>query len=110
MYRQRAEVFRVSLFEFDQERYIKGREEAAAERGREEGRQAGRKVGREEGTLLLQIHQVRKKMEKGLSIAEIADMLEEKEDRIQKIYDVLSTNVKVSDENCMELVGEKVNM
>lgn len=49
-------------------------------------------------------------MEKGLSIAEIADMLEEKEDRIQKIYDVLSTNVKVSDENCMELVGEKVNM
>lgn len=108
--RQRAEVFRVSLFEFDQERYIKGREEAAAERGREEGRQAGRIVGREEGTLLLQIHQVRKKMEKGLSIAEIADMLEEKEDRIQKIYDVLSTNVKVSDENCMELVGEKVNM
>ena len=95
---QRAEVFSVSLFEFNQELYIKRREDEAAERGRWEGRQ--------EGSFLLQICQVRKKMEKGLSVAEIADMLEEKEERIQKIYDILLCNMEASDESCMKLIEE----
>lgn len=47
-------------------------------------------------------------MEKGLSVAEIADMLEEKEERIQKIYDILLCNMEASDESCMKLIEEFV--
>ncbi len=59
----------------------------------EEERAAGRQEGRQEGEMLCLITLAMKKKEKGLSVKEIADLLEEREDLILKIFHA-SENVK----------------
>ena len=75
--RNRAEARAMSIYEYDQEEHIRLEREDAFE----DGRKAGREEGIEKG-LLLGVNKklkelVEKKLKKGLSASEIADMLEE---------------------------------
>ena len=75
--RNRAEARAMSIYEYDQEEHIRLEREDAFE----DGRKAGREEGIEKG-LLLGVNKklkelVEKKVKKGLSASEIADMLEE---------------------------------
>ena len=56
--------------------------------GREEGREEGRKEGREEGEIKKLIRIVLKKLQRNCDVPEIAEMLEEEEPTIRKIYDI----------------------
>ena len=55
---------------------------SAENRGRREGREEGRKLGREEGREEEKSSLIRKKLEKGKTISEIADDLEDTEENI----------------------------
>ncbi len=52
-----------------------------------------RRVSKEEGRLEGLIMQIRKKIKKGYSVSEIADMLEEEPEVVQRIYDVIEKYV-----------------
>lgn len=77
--KNRAEAKNMSIFEYDQEKYIKQEREEAWEEGRKEGKKAG------ERDMLLKLAE--KKLRKGKTIAEIAEELEESEKTIKEILD-----------------------
>ena len=62
--------------------------EVQREEAMEDGIQIGEERGRTEGNILKVINQVIKKISKGCTVAETADMLEEEPTMIQSIYDV----------------------
>mgnify|MGYP000454919885 CR=1 FL=1 len=83
----------MTLLMRDQENIDKGREQGLEEgreqeleegrkEGREEGREEGKKKGREEGRREEKSALIRKKLEKGKTISEIADDLEDTEENI----------------------------
>ena len=72
----RAEVYKVSIFEYDKEEEEKKLRKAEFE--------AGVEHGIEQSLVSLVI----KKMKKGKSVEEIADMLEETPEKIQNIYEL----------------------
>ena len=86
--KNRVEVLKVSIFEYDKEEEEKKLRKAEFEFGREEGRKEGRK----QGEILKLITMVKKKIENGDSIAKIADDLLEDADMIEKIYDIVKEN------------------
>ena len=67
---------------------IKGREEGRKE-GREEGREEGRKEGREEGLLMHQIETIKKKVQKGIDLPEIAEAMEMDADAIRPVWEAV---------------------
>ena len=73
-----AEVKKVSIYEYDEEKHIRQEREDAMEEGLQQGMQRGE-------TLRL-VTQVLKKYAKGLSPKETADMLEEELSVIEEIY------------------------
>ncbi len=75
--KNKAEVIALFLTEYD--------EQAQRELDREEAREEGR----ERGKYIKVILNARKKLQKGISVEEAADMLEESPELIQHIYDVL---------------------
>ena len=77
--KRKSEVLEMVLFSFDKELYEADLKKIAYEEGREEGRTLG-----ELEKLKMQVI---KKREKGYSVSEIAEMLEEEETVIQKIVD-----------------------
>ena len=75
---------------------IKGREEGRKEgreegrkEGREEGRKEGREEGREEGLLMLQIETIKKKVQKGIVLPEIAEAMEMDVDAIRPVWEAV---------------------
>ncbi len=72
----------MSIYEYDQEEHIRLEREDAFEDGRKEG------IGLGEDKKLREL--VEKKVKKGLSAPEIADMLEESVDHIEDIIIYLS--------------------
>lgn len=56
------------------------------------GRREGREEGRQQGEVLKLITMIKKKIEKGDSVAKIADDLLEDTDVIEKIYDIVKKN------------------
>ena len=71
---------------------IKGREEGREEgrkEGRKEGREEGRKEGREEGLLMLQIETIKKKVQKGIDLPEIAEAMEMDADAIRPVWEAV---------------------
>ncbi|MDD6201698.1 MAG: hypothetical protein PUB13_01955 [Lachnospiraceae bacterium] len=62
--------------------------EVGIEHGKEIGLEQGKEIGKETGEKKKLLEQVCKKMQKGLTVHEIADMLEEPEERIQEICDI----------------------
>ena len=87
--RNRAEARAMSIYEYDQEEHIRLEREDAYDDGRKIGREEGREEGRKEGIELGEYkklrEQVEKKMKKGLSVSEIAEILEESIDEIEEI-------------------------
>ena len=68
----RAEARAMSIFEYDQERHMQQEREAGIEKGKEQ----------------LLRRQVQKKLDKGMNISDIAEALEETEERIREIIDM----------------------
>ena len=79
------------LDEYDYETDIEVQREEAREEGRkegrEEGREEGKKKGREEGRREEKSALIRKKLEKGKTISEIADDLEDTEENIAHLIE-----------------------
>ena len=71
--KHRAEARAMSIFEYDQERHMQQEREAGIEKGRRQG----------EEQLLRRL--VQKKLDKGMNISDIAEALEETEERIREI-------------------------
>ena len=63
----------MSIYEYDQARHIRQEREEAWEDGKREGEQS----------ILRRL--IQKKLDKGMSVAEIADVLEESEERIREL-------------------------
>ena len=87
--KHKAEVIKVSIFEYDQEKHLRQEREQAWEEGREagmaEGIAKGKAAGIAEGGQNKLLELIEKKLRKGKSIAQIADELEEPEDAIEKL-------------------------
>ena len=73
--KNRSEVKKVSIYEYDQEEHIRME--------REEAREEGKIEGKEE--LLLEL--IQRKLEKGLTLSQIADALEQPEEKIRMLLD-----------------------
>lgn len=73
----RAEARAMSIFEYDQERHMQQEREAGIEKGR--------RIGLAEGEEHLLRRQVQKNLSRGMSISEIAEVLDETEERIREI-------------------------
>ena len=90
--RKGSEVRNMLVAEYDYNLDIEVQREEAMEDGiqigEERGIQIGEERGRTEGNILRVINQVIKKISKGCTVAETADMLEEEPTMIQRIYDV----------------------
>ena len=71
--KHRAEARAMSIFEYDQERHMQQEREAGIEKGRRQG----------EEQLLRRL--VQKNLSRGMSISEIAEVLDETEERIREI-------------------------
>ena len=87
--KNRAEVKKMSIYEYDQEKHIRMERQDAWEEGVEAGRREGIKEGIKEGELRgrnVQLReQIKKKLDKGKSISRIAEELEETEERIREL-------------------------
>lgn len=77
----------MSIYEYDQEKHMRMQREADLMEGKKEGRIEGRI----EGEIQKLIAQVCKKLQKNCRVPDIADMLEEKEEDIQRICDIAQT-------------------
>ena len=126
----RAEVCEMILFEYDEEAHIASEREIAREegleRGRSEGLEQGLERGRSEGlergrseglaqgirrgqkrgSALTLIAMTRKKLQRGKSLEEIAEDLEEEEQALEPIYRAVSENPQRSPEEILELLPE----
>ena len=93
--RNRSEVLRMSIFEYDQETHMK--------QEREESRELGR--------LMTLTQQTIKKLKKGLTAEDIADILEEDVDEIKKICKVISKYAPDydADQICDELLQNRIS-
>lgn len=87
--RNRVEVLRTSIFEYDQEKHIKQENEESWE----EGRAQGIAQGRTEGIQKILKTQVERKIKKGLTLERIAEDLECSQEEIATIipHNILPT-------------------
>ena len=91
--KNRREAKNVSIYEYDQEKHIRQEREEAWEAGEKAGREAGEKAGweagekagRETGQMDKLQELIQKKLAKGKTIPEIAEILEEDEDTIRRL-------------------------
>ena len=74
----RAEVKKVSIYEYDEEKHMRQEREAAWEDGKKEGMEQ------------LLLRKIKRKLAKGKTIPEIADELEETEERISELIDEMN--------------------
>ena len=81
--RKGSEVVNMLLDEYDYETDI----EVQREEAREEGRKQGEEEGRKQGTLQKTCALIQKKLEKGKTISEIADDLENTEENIAHLIE-----------------------
>lgn len=91
--KHRAEAKNLSRwYEYDEEKHIREERKIAREEGWrtgwKKGQQSGWKKGQRAGERHKLANQVLKKMKKNYTVPEIADMLEEDESSIRRIYDV----------------------
>lgn len=92
--KNRAEVIKVGIYEYNEELHIQQEREDA----REEGMKEGIKEGMEKGSWLNLWNLIRKKMEKGLSAEETADILEIDVSTVQKYYILIKEEPGLSDD------------
>lgn len=85
----------MSIYEYD--------EAAHMSQVREEGVEYGREEGRNEGEWLRLISQIRKKLDKNIEVAQIADMLEENEKVVKELIQLIDENVQRTNEELAKL-------
>ncbi|MCD8157102.1 MAG: hypothetical protein LUD53_06695, partial [Clostridiales bacterium] len=83
--KNRSEVIRVGIFEYDEEKHMQQVKAAGRKEGREEGRQEGSEEGLAQGAELKLIAQIQCKLAKHQSVEQIADALEESLKHIQEL-------------------------
>ena len=83
--KNRNEVRRVFLTEFDAKKQRELDRRDAREEGREDGREEGRQEGRQESQIVLLI----KKIKKGQNLEQIADALETSPKELKEMYDAV---------------------
>ncbi|RHV64590.1 hypothetical protein DXB18_10995 [Clostridium sp. OM02-18AC] len=110
--KNRAEVLKVSIYEYDEERNYqllqKQYRNAGLAEGREAGLAEGHKAGLEEGQLLEQVRLIVKKMQKNDSVLRIAETLELDEAFVQLICQIAKQMAPDYDvEKVMELYQKK---
>ena len=110
--KNRAEVLKVSIYEYDEERNYqllqKQYRNAGLAEGREAGLAEGHKAGLEEGQLLEQVRLIVKKMQKNYSVLRIAETLELDEAFVQLICQIAKQMAPDYDvEKVMELYQKK---
>ena len=84
--KNRTEAKNVSIYEYDQEKHLRQEREDAWEDGRKDGLAEGERIGRDENRKEL----IQKKLQKGKTISEIADALEESEAEIQRLIEEMN--------------------
>ena len=87
----------MSIFEYDEEKELML------------FRQAEREVGLEMGELCKTISLVRKKNDKGMTVKEISELLEEKEIIVEEILRIVAESPITSDEKIAEVLYEEMN-
>ncbi|MGI6008098.1 MAG: hypothetical protein ACOX8E_11480 [Ruminococcus sp.] len=85
--KNRAEVIHVSIYEYDVEKHMRQEKEESWEEGHRTGLEEGRRIGLEKGREEILVKQIKKKLEKGLTPEEIADMLEEEKETIKDLIE-----------------------
>ncbi|HIW43203.1 MAG TPA: hypothetical protein H9743_13935 [Candidatus Mediterraneibacter vanvlietii] len=98
--KNRAEVKKVSIYEYDEEKHMRQEREAAWEDGKKEGIEEGKKEGIKEGMeqgivrgeKQLLFSQIKRKQAKGKTVSQIADELEETEERIAELIEEMNIN------------------
>lgn len=85
--KNKAEVIKVSIYEYDKEFEEKKLRKAEYEAGRLEGIEFGKRQGIEAGERKHLESQIEKKLQKGKMVEQIADELEEEVSAIQEIID-----------------------
>lgn len=92
--KNRTEAKNVSIYEYDQEKHLRQEREDAWEDGRKDGWISGRKDGLAEGERIGRDENrkelIQKKLQKGKTISEIADVLEESEAEIQRLIEEMN--------------------
>ena len=81
--KNRAEVKKMSIYEYDQEKYIRMERQDAWEDGLQEGIREGIREGELRGRNAQLVEQIRKKLDRGKSISRIAEELEKTEELIR---------------------------
>lgn len=81
----RAEVKSMSIYEYDREEHIRMEKQASWEEGVQEGIKEGMKEGMLRGEETQLRRMIEKKLSKGKNVSQIAEELEEEEDRIREI-------------------------
>ena len=79
--KNRAEVMRMSIFVYDQEKHIRQEKDESHREGKEEGREEGRE------SMLRDL--ILRKVKKGYNLGEIADALDYNKDEIEPIYNLI---------------------
>jgi hypothetical protein len=99
--RNKAEVLRMSIFEYDQETHMK--------QEREESEAIGEARGKKKGHIETLTRQVIRKLDRGLNVDEIIEALEENSDEIREICEVAGKYAPDYDVDkiCEELLQEK---
>ena len=78
----------MSIYEYDAEKHMRQEKEESWEDGHRLGLEEGRRFGLEKGRLFGReeiLKEFRRKLEKGLTMTEIADMLEKEEETIKRL-------------------------
>ena len=91
--KNKTEVIKVSIYEYDKEFEEKKLRKAEFEAGRQDGIEIGRQDGIEIGKRILLEKIIKKKLKKGKSTEQIADELEEDINIIQKVVEKLKSQI-----------------
>ena len=91
--KNKTEVIKVSIYEYDKEFEEKKLRKAEYEAGRQDGIEIGRQDGIEIGKRILLEKIIKKKSKKGKSTEQIADELEEDINIIQKVVEKLKSQI-----------------
>ena len=98
--KNRAEASKVSIYEYDEEKHMR----QVREEGQMDGRNEGRIEGRSEGETLKLISMIQKKCQKGKSLEDTAEDLEEEASDIEAIYHIVRENPDKDREELLRMV------
>lgn len=94
----------MSIYEYNEALHIQQERETA----REDGLQQGIRQGLQRGALLERIGKIRRKSEKGLAAEDIADMLEEESDFVERVLQIFKEQPDMDAEKICDILMSDV--